>query len=212
MLRALDLDHVLIAVPDLATAARDLEARHGSTSVAGGRHPGWGTGNRIVPLGDAYLELIAVFDQAEAAHSPFGRWVATAAASGPRLLGWCVRTRHLGHVAHRLGLTVAAGSRITQSGQLLRWRAAGLDHAAVEPALPFFIEWADDTPFPGRAEVRHRSGTVRIASVQLTGDADRLASWLGPHQLPVTIRPGSPAFTSVVLTAETGKFVLQCGS
>ena len=80
--RALELDHVLIAVADLAAAARELEVRHGLASVEGGRHPGWGTANRIVPLGDTYLELIAVVDEAEAAESPFGRWVA-AAQPGP---------------------------------------------------------------------------------------------------------------------------------
>src|SRR5207253_9345067 len=53
-----ELDHVLIAVDDLAAAARELEARHGLASIRGGRHPGWGTANRIVPLGQTYLELV----------------------------------------------------------------------------------------------------------------------------------------------------------
>src|SRR5438132_3854521 len=75
-LGSLDLDHVLIAVADLASAGREIETRHGLASVEGGRHPGWGTANRIVPLGEAYLELIAVSDEAEAAQSPFGSWVA----------------------------------------------------------------------------------------------------------------------------------------
>ena len=33
---------MLIAVTDLAGAARNLEERHGLASVEGGRHPGWG--------------------------------------------------------------------------------------------------------------------------------------------------------------------------
>jgi hypothetical protein len=40
---ALELDHVLIAVVDLAEAAREIEARHGLASLEGGRHPSWGT-------------------------------------------------------------------------------------------------------------------------------------------------------------------------
>src|SRR5918994_6149300 len=75
---ALELDHVLIAVVDLAEAARAIEARHGLASLEGGRHPSWGTANRIVPLGGAYLELVAIVDEAEAARSPFGGWVAQA--------------------------------------------------------------------------------------------------------------------------------------
>ena len=47
----MELDHVLIAVTDLEAAAREFEARHGLSSVEGGRHRDWGTANRIVPLG-----------------------------------------------------------------------------------------------------------------------------------------------------------------
>src|SRR5581483_1601628 len=48
-----ELDHVLVAVVDLAKAARELEARYGLSSIEGGRHAGWGTANRIVPLGNS---------------------------------------------------------------------------------------------------------------------------------------------------------------
>ena len=58
----LELDHVLIAVDVLDEAGRWIEERHGLTSIQGGRHTGWGTANRIVPLGGSYLELIAVVD------------------------------------------------------------------------------------------------------------------------------------------------------
>ncbi len=71
----MQLDHVLIAVgPDLVAAADEFEVCYGLASVEGGRHPGWGTANWIVPLGDSNLELVAVVDQVEAAESVFGRW------------------------------------------------------------------------------------------------------------------------------------------
>jgi hypothetical protein len=69
---AIELDHVLIAVTDLAEAGNAFAARFGLVSLEGGRHPGWGTANRIVPLGSSYLELIAVVDESEAAHSAWG--------------------------------------------------------------------------------------------------------------------------------------------
>jgi Glyoxalase-like domain len=59
----LELDHVLIAVANLNGAARDLESRHGLASVEGGRHAGWGTATRIVPLGETYLEVIWALDR-----------------------------------------------------------------------------------------------------------------------------------------------------
>jgi hypothetical protein len=71
-----ELDHVLVAVADRTVAASVMESRYGLTSLEGGRHPGWGTASRIVPLGGAYLELVTAVDRAQAAKSVFGSWVA----------------------------------------------------------------------------------------------------------------------------------------
>lgn len=191
----MELDHVLIAVADLGAAARELEARHGLTSVEGGRHPGWGTANRIVPLGDTYVELIAVVDDAEAGGSTVGSWVARA-RPGP--LGWAVRTNDLDGLARRHGLTISAGSRATPTGEILRWRSAGIAEAAAEPPLPFFLQWDEGAPFPGQGPAT----SARIERLELQGDEQRLAERLGPHELPIVVRAGPPALARVVLTGE----------
>ena len=196
---------MLIAVSDLAVAARELEARYGVASVEGGRHPGWGTANRIVPLGDAYLELVAIADESEARQSLLGRWVAARRGGLARPLGWAVRTDGLDDVAGRLGLTVHTGSRDLPGGGVVRWRMAGLEQAVAEPSLPFFLEWAPGTPFPGRTAAAHPAGAVRIAALELEGDADRLAVWLGEHDLPIRVRPGEAAVAAIELTGASGK-------
>lgn len=194
---------------DLAAAARALEARHGLASIEGGRHPGWGTANMIVPLGETYLELVAVADEAEAAQSPFGRWVAGAHPKLAHPLGWAVRTHRLDDAARRLGLNVDAGSRTGRDGRLVRWRVAGVEEAAAEPSLPFFIEWAHGTSLPGRVPTTHPVGAVAIAKLQLEGDADRLTAWLGRHRLPITVRPGAPAIAGILLTGAAGEIALD---
>jgi hypothetical protein len=193
-------------VPELAAAALELEARHGLASLEGGRHPGWGTANRIVPLGVAYLELVAVVDEAEAVQSPFGRWVAGAEPGSRRPLGWAVRTDRLDDVARRLGLMMQDGSRAGRDGRLVRWRLAGVEQAAAEPFLPFFIEWAAGTELPGGAAATHPAGDVRIA--ELHGDADRLTDWLGGRRLPVNVRPGAPAVAAIRLSGDGRGIVL----
>jgi Glyoxalase-like domain len=112
----MELDHVLIPLADLSSAVTEFEGRYGLVWVEGGRHADWGTANRIVPLGDSYLELVAVVDPAEASQSAFGRWVANAHAGQP--LGWAVRSDDLGAVAGRLGLSVGSGSRFAATGEL----------------------------------------------------------------------------------------------
>jgi hypothetical protein len=202
----IELDHVLIAAADLDAVGREFEAHYDVSTVAGGRHPGWGTANRIVPLGDTYLELVAAVDTAEAAGSPFGRWVAAAPSGRP--LGWAVRTQKLDVIAGRLGLPVTTGSRRREDGQVLRWRLAGMEQAVAHPALPFFIEWGDGTPLPGRTEADHRDGPLRIDQVQLTGDADRLENWLGAHRLPITVQAGAPAVTGIVLAGASNRIAI----
>lgn len=207
-LLALELDHVLIAVADLAAAGRELEARHGLASIEGGHHAGYGTANRLVPLGDSYLELVTVADESEAARSPFGSWVARMQSERGRPLGWAVRTHGLDAVARRLELTIRVGSRPMSSGAVLRWRLAGLERVAAEPSLPFFIEWAEGAPFPGRVPARHPAGAVRIAELRLAGDSDRLADWLGTQRLPIALRRGPSAVVSIVLAGPAGEIVL----
>lgn len=104
-----------------------------------------------------------------------------------------------------------AGSRAGRDDRLLQWRLAGIEQAAADSSLPFFIEWAPGTSLPGRVPVTHRAGAVRIAKLQLDGDADRLTSWLGGHRLPITVRAGAPALTGVVLTGAAGEIALDAG-
>jgi hypothetical protein len=206
-----EIDHVVIAVADLAVASRIMEGHHGLASIEGGRHPGWGTANRIVPLGETYLELVAVVDAAEARQSVFGRWVASAANVADQPIGWAVRTDQIDDVSRRLGLAVRPGSRLTSTGGRLEWRAAGMEEAAAEGgSLPFFIEWAPNTPFPGKALVKHPGGTPAITKIAVHGDADRMAYWLDGHVLPIGISPGDPMLAGIVLTRADGDIVLGC--
>lgn len=189
------VDHLLVATEDLDAAAAAV-GRLGFAVAAGGRHPGGGTANRIVPLGDAYLELVGVVDRGEAASSAFGRWVA---ASPPGPMGWAVRAGDLEETARRLGLDPVPGSRSAPDGRSLRWRTAGVEWAAVEPSLPFFIAWEPGAPFPGEG------GTgAGIERIDLRGDAARLAEWLGGAALPIAVRPGPAAVERIVLRGASG--------
>ena len=201
----LQIDHIVIRVGDLDAAAAALDADHGLCSVTGGRHPDWGTANRIVPLGSLYLELVAVAYEEAAGVNPFGRWL-TSAPPGP--IGWCVRTPSSEADAERLGLTIRDGSRVTPEGGLLSWRLAGLEQAAAEPSLPFFIVWDDPSTNPARLPAQHRRGPVELMRLELRGDAGRIGHWLGGDHLPIGVDPGEPSVERIVLAGRDGSFVL----
>jgi hypothetical protein len=176
---SLQLDHIVVCVADLDDAARQFEEQHGVLSVAGGRHPGHGTANRLIPLGESYIELLAVVAPKEAMTSPLGTWAMHRAAA-PGAHGVCLRTDDLDSVSRRLELEQMEMSRVTPDGVILRWRLAGLKQALAHQ-VPFFITW--DVPadlHPGRAEIEHPAGDVRLVGVEMRGNHEhmrRLQDW-----------------------------------
>jgi hypothetical protein len=153
----LRLDHVVYAVPDLDQAAIRFRQEFGLDSTEGGRHERWGTANRIVPLGDQYLELVAAVDEPTAAETAFGRGVLERAAGGGGWFTMAAVADDLDAVASRFGTGVDSGSRTRPDGQTIRWRMAGLDDQRREPWMPFFLTWdVSDELHPGRA----RAGTA----------------------------------------------------
>jgi hypothetical protein len=201
------VDHIVIPVPDLDVAAARLDAEHGLTALEGGRHPGWGTANRIVPLGSCYLELVTVVDHGEASSSNFGTWITRmldeAGSTGPAPMGWAVRTHHIAAEAGKRGLEIVDGARRSRTGAMLTWRLAGVARAAADPALPFLIEWGEGTPLPGTTAVEHRAGSdAQISELLICGDEVALRDWLGDADLPVRVSPtgNTQGVTAVVLT------------
>ena len=180
--------------------------------MPGGRHEGWGTANRIVPLGETYLELIAVVDAEEAESSDFGRAVLKAVTEDRPFVGWVVATDDIEGVARRLDLEVERKSRSTQDGSTLSWRLAGLEVAMETGVLPFFVEW-EGAPehHPGAADVEHDADAQGIAWVEVsTDDEERLREWLGEGaDLPVKVTEGDPAVAAVAISTGGGEVVLH---
>jgi hypothetical protein len=201
------IDHVVLGVADLETGAADLLDRTGLASVEGGRHPGRGTANRIVPLGSGYLELLAVVDEAEARSSSWGAW---ARAAGTGLTAWCVSVPSIDAVCERLGLEAANWSRVRPDGVELRWRLAGVEQALADPMLPFFIEWQVTSALhPQAAGAPHRVRPTGIERLELTGDERRLRAWLGDVAVPVEVAPGGSAIRRVRVAADTGSLLIS---
>src|SRR5260221_14484925 len=60
------IDHIIIGVNDLERATAIFGQRLGLAVSGGGIHPAGGTANRIIVIGDTYLELITVRAPSEA--------------------------------------------------------------------------------------------------------------------------------------------------
>lgn len=202
MTSSLVLDHVIYGTRDLAAAARVFEDEYGLASYDGGRHQGLGTGNRIVPLGDAYIELMGVVDADEAGTGALGTWLHAQTDSGDRPIAWCVRCEDIEVVTARLGLSPVAMQRERPDGSMLSWRLAGLERALGDGAVPFFIQWdVPEDELPGRMPLEHPAGAARIAWVEVGGDEAELRSWLSDHHIDVRVTDGAGVLTIGIETS-----------
>lgn len=190
---SLEIDHVILAVDDLDRAAASLLQAFGLVAVAGGRHPGHGTGNMIVPLAGTYLELMAVVDRHEAESSILGCFVVDRVAAGGGPMAICLRTDDISAVASERGIEPVAMGRRKPDGTELSWYLAGLDQAFGEERLPFFIEWhVAPGDHPAETRVEHRGGAAVLDRVVMGGDRGRLTEWLGGVSLPIDVEAGAP--------------------
>ena len=67
------IDHIIIGVHDLDQAALQFSQKLGLAVSGGGVHPTGGTANRIIVIGDTYLELMAIYNPEEAQQSLLDR-------------------------------------------------------------------------------------------------------------------------------------------
>jgi len=148
------VDHLLLGAPDLDKGIAWVEERIGVKAQVGGSHPGVGTRNALVSLGERqYLEIIAP----DPAQPAFNFQIDLRKLTTPRLVTWAASTQDLDDVVSRAraaGFGVFGprdGSRVRPDGVTLKWRSAGvqagLAEADIDP-VPFFIQWASESVHP----------------------------------------------------------------
>ena len=143
-------DHMLLGCGDLDQGIDFVERRVGVRAAIGGVHPGRGSRNALLALGERrYLEIIAP-DPAQPRSSDVRQLYKI---ESPRLIGWVVHVDDMDELARKLTAAnvpfkpPTPGSQKRPSGELLRWKLLYLadDQGGL---LPFFIEWDKQSPHP----------------------------------------------------------------
>ncbi len=144
------LDHIILGCNDLDRGIAFVEERSGVRAAFGGVHPGRGTRNALLSLGQRrYLEIIAPDPKQDAP-----KWLpGLTTMAEPRLIGWAAHPGDIEAFAKKLrdaGVSIEgprAGSRTRPDGRVLNWKTLGLADDR-EGLLPFFIEWSADSVHP----------------------------------------------------------------
>lgn len=146
------LDHILLGCSDLDRGIAFVEEHTGVRAAFGGVHPGRGTQNALLSLGERrYLEIIAPDPAQPDAKNPLVTYLKK--LSEPRLVNWAAHPGDLAAFAKKLREAGVAfegptpGSRKRPDGSVLKWQTLTLkDNASW--TLPFFIEWSADSLHP----------------------------------------------------------------
>lgn len=199
-----DLDHIIVGYRNLEEGMARLFDLSGYRPVVGGAHPGRGTRNAILNLGNnSYLELLSP-DPAQ----PALQWhQEIATLTEPTIVGWAIRTRELDRVASVLKergvprTDPMAGSRVRPNGQTLRWRTVRLTDDR-KGNLPFFIEWDSASPHPSS----DAPGGCLLQEFRPTGPLPEIP----PPQANMRLRlvPGAPSQLQAKIAALHGLFGL----
>lgn len=196
------VDHILLGVPDLQSGTKAFEQATGAKPVYGGKHPGRGTENALVSLGDGvYLELIAPQLRPDGTSDLLQ---ALAVLKEPRLIGWAAHSADIAALRERLirdGFTASElrpGSRLTPSGARLEWTTLGIEKPQIATA-PFFIQWGATTVHPSKSS----PGGCTVQSFEIDDpQAEDLARLLKVAGMEVTPRKAPKSHM---------RLVLQCG-
>jgi hypothetical protein len=201
------MDHLVVVAGTLAEGVAFVEDAFGVAMAGGGQHQTMGTHNRLLGMGDLYLEVIAVDPSLPAPPRP--RWFDMDRFAGPPCLAnWVMACDDLA-----AGLALCppgTGAPMALARGDLRWQMGVPDDGKLpyDGAFPALIEWQSDQhptrmlPNSGlrltRLDITHPEvGTLGAALARLgvdpritfvDGPAKRMraefSTALGPRSLP----------------------------
>jgi hypothetical protein len=202
------IDHIVLGCNDLNVGVEFVSAHTGVHPIFSGIHPGAGTRNALLHLGERqYLEVLAPDPGQPSSADPYN----LRALPAPCLLGWAVHTNKIEETAKRIraggieALDAEAGSRRRPDGQLLSWRIVSLKDD-MHGLLPFFVEWGVTSPHPSIDAPRGcRLKTFEICAPDRVGVSHQLEI-LG---LDIPVIAASRPHLRVAISGPRGKLELS---
>jgi hypothetical protein len=200
------LDHVILGCNDLDRGIAFVEDYTGVRAAFGGVHPGRGTRNALLSLGQRrYLEIMAPDPDQPDAKDPLALHLRK--LSEPQITGWAVHPGDLGSFAKKLRDAGVAfegpspGSRKRPDGHVLQWQSLTLkdNHSWL---LPFFIEWSADSLHPS-ADAPAGCRLIRFEAV--TPEPDKLAKTAALLLLDVPIIKGEKSQLRAIIAGPRGE-------
>ena len=200
------LDHILLGSLDLQAGIDFVENRTGVRATFGGVHPGRGTQNALLSLGERrYLEIIAPDPAQPGVNNPIASNLHS--LTEPRLIGWAAHPGSVKAYAEKLRAAgigcdgPTPGSRKRPDGQLLQWQIVSLADTA-SGLLPFFIEWSRESVHPS---VDAPKGCALQGFSAESPEPEKLAATLKTLNLGLPIKKGESSRLHAIISGPQGE-------
>lgn len=159
----LALDHLAVSAESLEAGADWVEMALGVPLAGGGKHPHMGTHNRLLSLGDLYLEVIAIDPAAPRPAGP--RWFDLDSFRGPpRLTNWICRTPDLDAALAAAPPGTGTATDLTRGDYRWRFAVPATGKLPFDDCHPALIQWQGEL-HPARALRDHG---IRLTGLQIT--------------------------------------------
>jgi catechol 2,3-dioxygenase-like lactoylglutathione lyase family enzyme len=144
----LRFDHIAIAAERLEEGVAWVEEALGLPLAGGGKHVRMGTHNRVISLGDLYLEVIAIDPEAPSPEQP--RWFDLDRFAGPpRITNWICESDDLVGDLARAPQGTGTPMAFTRGDYLWRMAVPGDGRLPFDGCFPALIQW-DGAAHPAR--------------------------------------------------------------
>ncbi len=203
------LDHIILGCNDLDRGIAFVEDHTGVRAAFGGVHPGRGTQNALLSLGERrYLEIMAPDPAQPDATDPLLLYLKK--LSEPQIVGWAAHPGDLGSFAKKIRDAGVAfkgpspGSRKRPDGRVLSWKNLTLkdDRGGL---LPFFIEWSADSKHPSEDAPR---GCRLDSFAAVSPNSDGLLQVLKTLGVEMSVVRGEKERLLAKLSSSKGSFEL----
>lgn len=191
------LDHIIIGVRDLDAAAATFRDKLGLVPGGGGIHPVGGTANRIIVIGDTYLELIAIDRPDEAQES-----IRQRLAKGEGYLNFVLSSSNIeadSQAMRQRGVALIGptpGSLRSADGRSRSWTRANVERPDLTQRYPFIIQHDSAGEERRRslagwsAPPAHPLGATKVLGVTLA--VEDLAEASGRYSHVYGLQPSAP--------------------
>jgi hypothetical protein len=201
------LDHILLGCGDLQEGIQFVERATGVRAAFGGVHPGRGTQNALLSLGERrYLEIIAPDPKQDVPDERGLRML-----NRPELVGWAAHPGELTAIAQKLKAAGVAfdgprnGSRTRPDGRVLSWKTLSLEDDQ-RHLLPFLIEWGPSSVHPS---VDAPAGCRLESFVARTPDPEALKKAADQLGVQMALEKADAARLRAVISGPRGQLTLD---